>query len=294
MCIRGRYAILGKRATPYDRWTASDMNRRRWRSGLFCVIVALTLLALFSDEQSVFARKARRNPVHSAEAWLDTVSSALGQFGQDVGRFPSTAEGLDALVRRPSSVSPQAWKGPYLRRAQIPMDSWGHTWIYRCPGNHNPHSFDLHSVGADGLSMSNGDDRDDINNWNLDRPSRVRYKRGRIRQWAEPVVLAIVGAGLVLWLVSAIRMARPSKASITCFIAGLVSLGLMGLEVFDGGCVLGPLILVSGAIALLGIRFGGKALGALSDRKDISGKRLAVAGLIMSGICLLIALDVWV
>lgn len=103
--------------------------------------------------------------------------TALNMFSNDCGRLPTTAEGLHALITCPTNISQKLWKGPYLDPSQIPVDVWGHAYVYRCPGIHNTNSYDLYSVGPDGVSKSGGGDPDDINNWDpkwpLEDPSAV-------------------------------------------------------------------------------------------------------------------------
>ena len=88
---------------------------------------------------------------------------ALRTFSVDCGRFPTSQEGLSALIARPPAVSEGSWHGPYL--LDLDRDPWGNNYCYLCPGLHNTNSFDLYSRGPDRLSRSGGDDSDDINNW---------------------------------------------------------------------------------------------------------------------------------
>lgn len=88
----------------------------------------------------------------------------LEMFSNDCGRLPTTAEGFQALITCPTNISPKLWKGPYLDPATgIPLDPWGHAYIYRCPGVHNTNGYDLYSAGPDGIKG----DSDDIGNWQL-------------------------------------------------------------------------------------------------------------------------------
>ena len=98
------------------------------------------------------------------------LKSALGQFAVDCGRYPTTLEGLSALINCPTNISQRRWRGPYLDPAEIPQDPWGNVYVYRCPGIHNTNSYDLYSCGYDGISKSGGDDLDDINNWDSGSP----------------------------------------------------------------------------------------------------------------------------
>jgi general secretion pathway protein G len=91
------------------------------------------------------------------------MQTALGAFNVDYDRYPTSAEGLVALVTRPANIPEAPWHGPYLEK--VPHDPWGHEYVYHSPGMHNTNRFDLYSLGPDGRSKSGGDDADDINNW---------------------------------------------------------------------------------------------------------------------------------
>jgi type II secretion system protein G len=86
------------------------------------------------------------------------VKTALGVFETDVGRYPTTAEGLQALVAGPPAIG-ATWKGPYLERS--PVDGWGRELVYRCPGTFAPNSYDLFSMGPDGVAGTDDDVRKD-------------------------------------------------------------------------------------------------------------------------------------
>jgi general secretion pathway protein G len=73
-----------------------------------------------------------------------------------MGRYPSTAEGLQALVVQPSGAT--RWNGPYLRKNIIPKDPWGNDYQYRAPGQHG--YFDLYSLGADNVEGGDGENQD--------------------------------------------------------------------------------------------------------------------------------------
>jgi general secretion pathway protein G len=84
--------------------------------------------------------------VKAARIQIQSFSSALDLFYLDAGRYPSTAEGLAALVRPTSGVA--GWAGPYLKGGGVPNDPWNNPYVYRSPGVHAP--FDIVSYGADG------------------------------------------------------------------------------------------------------------------------------------------------
>ena len=90
--------------------------------------------------------------VKAAQIQIESFSSALDLFYLDAGRYPSTAEGLTALVRRPGGTT--SWNGPYLKNGQVPNDPWGHPYIYRAPGERG--AYDIISYGSDGQEGGTG------------------------------------------------------------------------------------------------------------------------------------------
>jgi general secretion pathway protein G len=90
--------------------------------------------------------------VKAAKIQLQSFSSALDLFYLDAGRFPSSSEGLGALVQRTPGVA--AWNGPYLKGGTLPNDPWSHPYVYRSPGQHGP--YDIISYGADGQEGGSG------------------------------------------------------------------------------------------------------------------------------------------
>lgn len=87
----------------------------------------------------------------------ETMENPLMNFRIHMGRYPTTEEGLQALLTRPSEEA-ENWQGPYIRR--LPNDPWGNPYQYRFPGERNPDGFDLWSWGPDGR-----DSDANIGNW---------------------------------------------------------------------------------------------------------------------------------
>jgi len=90
---------------------------------------------------------------------IDSYKNALGVYELDNGLFPTTEQGLNALVTQPPNLP--NWKGPYLDPPVVRKDQWGHDYIYRYPGQKIPNGYDLFSVGPNGVEG----DEDDIGNW---------------------------------------------------------------------------------------------------------------------------------
>ena len=96
----------------------------------------------------------------AAKIQIESFSSALDLYFLDNGRYPSSSEGLTALVQRPGSV--MSWNGPYLRGSIVPNDPWGNPYLYRSPGQHG--TYDIMSYGADGQEGGTGT-ASDIVSW---------------------------------------------------------------------------------------------------------------------------------
>lgn len=101
-----------------------------------------------------------RSRIQAADIQVDQLSTILDMYRLDVGRYPTTVEGLDALVNQPPGVD--RWAGPYLRKPESLIDPWGNPYGYQAPGEHG--DYDLWSYGADGTSGGEGEDAD-ITNW---------------------------------------------------------------------------------------------------------------------------------
>lgn len=124
---------------------------------LLVVMVIIGLLAGFVAPR--YFAQVGKSQVKVAKAQIDALDKALDQFRLDVGRYPTSEEGLQALVTAPSNEP--AWSGPYLKKG-VPADPWGRPYLYAQPGSHG--DFDLLSYGKDGRAGGTGEDAD-ITNW---------------------------------------------------------------------------------------------------------------------------------
>lgn len=114
---------------------------------LLVVMVILGLLATIGTVQVVGYLDRSRSD--AAKLQMDQIATGLDLFRIDMGRLPTTDEGLDALIRAPS-VDSARWRGPYLTKAASLRDPWGRNFLYAAPGQ--VASFDLSTLGADGLA----------------------------------------------------------------------------------------------------------------------------------------------
>jgi len=101
--------------------------------------------------------------VSAAQIQIESLSSALKMYKLDNGKYPSTEQGLEALVSPPTTGEiPKKWrKGGYLEKGKVPQDPWNNDYIYLSPGAHG--DFDLFSYGADGVSGGEDYDKDITN-----------------------------------------------------------------------------------------------------------------------------------
>lgn len=76
---------------------------------------------------------------------IERLASVLDMYKLDVGRYPSTDQGLQALIAPPQGVA--HWSGPYLKGTKLPEDPWGHPFVYRNPSQRPGYEFDLYSLG---------------------------------------------------------------------------------------------------------------------------------------------------
>jgi len=108
--------------------------------------------------------EARRT---KARVQIESIETALKLYRLDSGSYPTTEQGLQALVEPPAvGKLPIAWReGGYLEKGKVPKDPWGNEYVYLCPGIHG--DFDLISYGADGETGGEGKDQD-INSWELE------------------------------------------------------------------------------------------------------------------------------
>ena len=139
------------------------MTRKNHREAGFTLIELMIVLfilgllaALVAPRLMGRVGKAKQK---TAQAQLQLLGTALDLFHLDVGRYPTTEEGLRVLKEKPNNAA--GWGGPYLDKA-IPNDPWGRPYVYKSPGEHGP--YDISSLGADGNPGGDGENQD-IANW---------------------------------------------------------------------------------------------------------------------------------
>jgi len=134
--------------------------RRSFGFTLLELLVVMLIIGLLAGyvAPKYFAQIGKAE-VKTAKAQIDAIEKSLDQYRLDVGHYPTTEQGLNALMVRPAEET--KWQGPYLKK-DVPPDPWGHPYQYKSPGEHG--DFDLLSFGKDG-QPGGSDEAADITNW---------------------------------------------------------------------------------------------------------------------------------
>ncbi|WP_022853722.1 type II secretion system major pseudopilin GspG [Thermodesulfatator atlanticus] len=128
---------------------------------LLVVLIILGLLAALVGPRIV--GKVGKAKSEIAKSQIALLESALDQYRLDMGRYPTTEEGLKALVEPPANEEEKdKWQGPYLKKRKVPNDPWGRPYHYRSPGEHG--DYDLWTYGADNQPGGEGENAD-ITSW---------------------------------------------------------------------------------------------------------------------------------
>ncbi|HEY0061056.1 MAG TPA: type II secretion system major pseudopilin GspG [Telluria sp.] len=121
---------------------------------LLVVIVIIGLLAAYVGPK--YFAQLGKSEVTIAKAQMESFEKSLDTYRLDVGRYPSTEEGLAALLTAPPAVATK-WNGPYLKKG-VPPDPWGHPYQYRAPGAKS--EYEIVSTGKDGQPGGSGENAD--------------------------------------------------------------------------------------------------------------------------------------
>ncbi len=140
---------------------------RRARTAGFTLIEVLVVVVMIAILATLVAPNVFRHvggaKRSTARSQVEMLGAALDAFRLDVGRYPTAAEGLDALSTAPSGGSAAGWNGPYLKK-RVPLDPWKRPYLFRSPGEMDPSGYDLLSLGEDGRPGGEGDAAD-ITSW---------------------------------------------------------------------------------------------------------------------------------
>lgn len=125
---------------------------------ILVVLVILGLMASLVGPQ--LFKQLGGSKTKAAALQIQELGAALDLYRLELGRYPSTDEGLDALISKPRNV--ENWNGPYLKKNVIRIDPWGNPYHYSAPGKNG--EFDLWSLGADNGEGGDGENRD-VHSW---------------------------------------------------------------------------------------------------------------------------------
>lgn len=143
-----------------------DLDRRHARQNQsgFTLIELLVVLAIIGLLAGLVGPQVMKHlgesKTKTARLQIEELSSAIDMYRLDAGRYPTSDEGLVALIEAPSSA--KYWNGPYLRKKKMPVDPWNNPYHYVSPGQHG--KFDVFSLGADNAEGGDGEDQD-IKSW---------------------------------------------------------------------------------------------------------------------------------
>ena len=137
------------------------VTRRRLSRGftlieLLVVLLILGMIAGLAGPQVM--NYLGESKAKAAKLQIEEFGSSLDLFKLDVGRYPDSQEGLQALVQAPMGQNADRWRGPYLKKKVLPKDPWGTEYQYASPGRHG--HYDIVSLGADGREGGEGDNKD--------------------------------------------------------------------------------------------------------------------------------------
>jgi general secretion pathway protein G len=140
--------------------TLSAPSKRRDASGGFTLVELLVVLVILSLVMGLVGPRVlsylSSSRERAAKLQIQSFSTALDLFFLDMGRYPSTSEGLDALVKAPAGQG--RWSGPYVQQGAVPRDPWGNPYEYRTPGRTKAYA--VTSLGSDGKRGGEGEAAD--------------------------------------------------------------------------------------------------------------------------------------
>ncbi len=162
--------------------------QRYYCSGVHSTKVILILVSVVPTSFSTDCSR-----ILGTDASLRALEQAVVSFGKTSGRLPTEEEGLEVLVHKPVDWPDEVPWASFLDTTELPRDHWGNRFVYvLTPESAN--GFGIYSCGQDGVTFLKGNDQDDLNTWNMERPWVARYKRQMWKKDAQSgaITLAII------------------------------------------------------------------------------------------------------
>ncbi len=142
------------------------MKRKNRKSKAFTLVELLVVVLIITMLAAFVAPKMftgiGKTKADLTRAKMAIIENALARFYVECGRYPDDSEGLEVLILPPADMEEGKWNGPYLKQSDL-LDLWDNPYIYVAEGEYNPGSFDLISLGADGMDGGEGDNEDIVN-----------------------------------------------------------------------------------------------------------------------------------
>lgn len=136
-------------------------NRRQIGFTLLELLVVLGIIAMLAGIVGPQVMKHMgESKTKAAKVQIEDLAATLDMYKLDVGTYPTTDQGLQALVEAPANA--KHWNGPYLSKSKVPLDPWQNEYHYVFPGDHG--KFDIFSYGSDSREGGTGEDQD-VDSW---------------------------------------------------------------------------------------------------------------------------------